>query len=57
MNFYMIMVSKFTMLSYQKWNRHPWNTINDFSNVFNEKFQNKTFNGPVSLTLYNYLFY
>ena len=57
MNFYMIIISKFTMLSYQKWNRHTWNTINDFSNVFNEKFQNETFNGPVSLTLFNYLFY
>lgn len=57
MNFYMIMISKFTMLSYQGWNRHTWNNVRSISYTFNEKVQNETFNGPVSLTLYNYLFY
>jgi len=55
MNFYMI--GKFTMLSYRGWNIHTWSNVSSMSHTFNEKVQNETFNGPVSLTLYNYLFY
>ena len=55
MTFYMI--GKFTMLSYQGWNRLTWSNVSSMSHTFSEKVQNDTFNGPVSLTLYNYLFY
>ena len=55
MEFYMI--GKFTMLSYRGWNIHTWSNVSSMSHTFSEKVQNETFNGPVSLTLYNYLFY
>jgi hypothetical protein len=59
MNFYMMnyMISKFTMLSYRGWNKHTFTGMSQINYIFNEKFQNDTFNGPVSLTIYSYLFY
>jgi hypothetical protein len=57
MRFYMIGIGKFTMLSYRGWNKLTWSNVSSMSHTFSEKVQNNTFNGPVSLTLYNYLFY